>query len=46
MVKRIYLCLAHMCENCAGSVVSKDIPDGYLAVGNRCKLIKKINLEG
>ncbi len=29
----------------AGSVVSKDIPDGYLAVGNRCKLIKKINQE-
>lgn len=27
----------------AGSVVSKDVPDGYLAVGNRCKLIKKIN---
>ena len=27
----------------AGSVVSKDIPDGYLAVGNRCKLIKKID---
>ena len=26
----------------AGSVVTKDIPDGYLAVGNRCKLIKKI----
>ena len=27
----------------AGSVVTKDIPDGYLAVGNRCKLYKKIN---
>ena len=27
----------------AGSVVTKDIPDGYLAVGNRCKLIKLIN---
>lgn len=26
----------------AGSVVSKDIPDGVLAVGNRCKVIKKI----
>lgn len=26
----------------AGSVVTKDIPDGYLAVGNRCKLIKKL----
>lgn len=29
----------------SGSVVTKDIPDGYLAVGNRCKLIKKINQE-
>ena len=27
----------------AGSIVTKDIPDGWLAVGNRCKLIKKIN---
>ena len=27
----------------AGSVVTKDVPDGYLAVGNRCKLIKQIN---
>lgn len=26
----------------AGSVVTKDIPDEYLAVGNRCKLIKKM----
>lgn len=26
----------------AGSVVSKDIPDGVLAVGNRCKVIKNI----
>lgn len=26
----------------AGSVVSKDIPDGVLAVGNRCKVIKKL----
>lgn len=26
----------------AGSVVSKNIPDGVLAVGNRCKIIKKI----
>lgn len=26
----------------AGSVVSKNIPDGYLAVGNRCKLLKKL----
>ena len=29
----------------AGSVVTKDIPDGWLAVGNKCKLIKHINLE-
>lgn len=29
----------------AGSVVTKDIPDGWLAVGNRCKLIKEINQE-
>lgn len=26
----------------AGSVVTKDIPDGFLAVGNRCKLIREI----
>lgn len=26
----------------AGSVVSKDIPDNVLAVGNRCKIIKNI----
>lgn len=26
----------------AGSVVSKDIPDRVLAVGNRCKVIKKL----
>lgn len=29
----------------AGSVVTKDIPDGVLAVGNRCKIIKKIEHE-
>lgn len=29
----------------AGSVVTKDIPDGSLAVGNRCRIIKKINQE-
>jgi len=36
----------HIGKGCvvgAGSVVSHDIPDGYLAVGNRCKLIKKIS---
>lgn len=26
----------------AGSVVCKDIPDGVLAVGNRCRIVKKI----
>ena len=26
----------------AGSVVAKDIPDGVLAVGNRCEVLKKI----
>ena len=26
----------------AGSVVSKDVPDGVLAVGNRCKIIKNL----
>ena len=26
----------------AGSVVTKNIPDNVLAVGNRCKVIKKI----
>lgn len=26
----------------AGSVVAKDIPDNVLAVGNRCKIIKKL----
>ena len=29
----------------AGSVVTHDVPDGYLAVGNRCKLIKRINQD-
>jgi len=29
----------------AGSVVTKDIPDGWMAVGNRCQLIKRINQE-
>ena len=29
----------------AGSVVTKDIPDGWLAVGNRCMLIKEINQD-
>lgn len=29
----------------AGSVVAKDIPDGVLSVGNRCKTIKTLNVE-
>lgn len=29
----------------AGSVVTKDIPDGWMAVGNRCKMIKQINQD-
>ncbi len=29
----------------AGSVVNKDIPDGVLAVGNRCKTIKTLNID-
>ena len=29
----------------AGSVVAKDIPDGVLAVGNRCKTIKTLNIN-
>lgn len=28
----------------AGSVVTKNVPDYYLAVGNRCKIIKKISI--
>lgn len=44
---------AHVCvlpgvsigDNCvigAGSVVNKDIPTGYLAVGNPCRIVRKI----
>lgn len=29
----------------AGSVVAKDIPDGVLAVGNRCKTIKTLTVD-
>ncbi|MCD8290746.1 MAG: acetyltransferase [Prevotella sp.] len=29
----------------AGSVVTKDIPDGVLALGNRCKIIKTLDME-
>lgn len=37
--------IGRWCVIGAGSVVTHDVPDGYLAVGNRCKLIKKINQE-
>ena len=30
----------------AGSVVTKDIPDHSLAVGNPCRVIRKLNEEG
>ena len=29
----------------AGSVVTKDIPDGVLVVGNRCKIIKSLDVK-
>lgn len=29
----------------AGSVVTKDIPDGVLAVGNRCEIIKSLDVK-
>lgn len=35
--------IGRWCMIAAGSVVTKDIPDGYLAAGNRCKLIKRMN---
>lgn len=35
--------IGQWCVIGAGSVVTKDIPDGVLAVGNRCKIIKKID---
>ena len=37
--------IGRWCVVGAGSVVTHDIPDGYLAVGNRCKLIKHINTD-
>lgn len=37
--------IGRWCVVGAGSVVTKDIPDGWLAVGNRCKLIKQINQD-
>ena len=32
------------CIIAAGSVVTKDLPDNVLAAGNRCKIIKTINI--
>lgn len=29
----------------AGSAVVSDIPDGYLAYGNPCKMVKKVNIK-
>lgn len=29
----------------AGTVLTKDVPDGWLAVGNKCRLVKKINQD-
>ncbi|MBP5785462.1 MAG: acetyltransferase [Methanobrevibacter sp.] len=37
--------IGRWCVIGAGSVVTKNIPDGYMAVGNRCKLIKLINKD-
>ena len=37
--------IGRWCVVGAGSVVTHNIPDGFLAVGNRCKLIKKINQD-
>lgn len=37
--------IGRWCVIGAGSVVTKDVPNGYLAVGNRCKLIKQITKE-
>ena len=37
--------IGRWCMIGAGSVVTKNIPDGYLAVGNRCKPIKCINKD-
>lgn len=37
--------IGRWCVIGAGSVVSHDVPDGSLAVGNRCRVLKKINQE-
>lgn len=41
----VILCGVHIGKNSvigAGSIVTKDIPDNVVAVGNPCKVIKKI----
>ena len=37
--------LGSMGTICAGSVVTKDIPANCVAVGNPCRVIRKINEE-
>lgn len=37
--------IGRWCVIGAGSVVTKDIPDGVLAVGNRCKIIKSLDVN-
>lgn len=37
--------IGRWCMIGAGSVVTHDIPDGWLAMGNRCRLIKQINQD-
>ena len=31
------------CAICAGSVVTKDIPDGVVAVGNPCRVMRQVS---
>ena len=37
--------IGHRCTIGAGSVVTKDIPDDSIAVGNPCRVIKKLPLQ-
>lgn len=37
--------IGRWCMIGAGSVVTRDVPDGWLAVGNRCELAKRINQD-
>lgn len=36
--------IGRWCVIAAGSVITKDLPDNVLAAGNRCKIIKKLNI--